>query len=290
LPLSPQTIRSGFPIGMAGPFQGEDFAALDGRDGRTALEYTLARAQAAGVFVLVDFHTCDPTRLGSSLPGSPINCSGYSLASWLADMRALATLSLTYTNMVGIDLTNEPHALTWSTWSGLVNQASQAILAINPDITIWVEGVGNASSTGGFAANWGQNLHEAGPLAGVPSNRLVYSPHSYGPSVALMDYFSAPTYPDNMPGIWNTLFGHLVAEGFTVVTGEFGGHYTTSPQRSLDDRLWQDRFVDYLDGQGARSFFYWAINPNSGDTGGVYLDDWTTWNQDKLALLQRLMN
>jgi endoglucanase len=35
--------------------------------------------------------------------------------------------------------------------------------------------------------------------------------------------------------------------------------------------------------------FYWAVNPNSGDTGGVLLDDWLTWNNDKLLLLQRLM-
>jgi aryl-phospho-beta-D-glucosidase BglC (GH1 family) len=290
LPVSPQTINAGFPISMAGPAVGEDGAALSGRDGRTALEYTLSKAQAAGVFVLVDFHTCDPARLGSSLPGSPINCGGYSQANWIDDMRDLATLSLTYTNMVGIDLTNEPHQLTWSTWAGLVGQASQAILAINPGLTIWVEGVGNASNTGGFAANWGQNLHEAAAISGVPANRLVFSPHSYGPSVAVMDYFSAPTYPENMPGIWDTLFGHLYAKGFTVVTGEFGGHYTTSSQESLDDKLWQDRFVDYSLARGARSFFYWAVNPNSGDTGGVYGDDWTTWNQAKLTLLQRLMN
>jgi hypothetical protein len=30
-------------------------------------------------------------------------------------------------------------------------------------------------------------------------------------------------------------------------------------------------------------------NPNSGDTGGVHGDDWRTWDNDELLLLQRLM-
>ncbi|HKE15699.1 MAG TPA: glycoside hydrolase family 6 protein [Kofleriaceae bacterium] len=289
LPLSPQTIRHGFPID-SGPWQGEDFAALDGQDGRTALEWTLTKAKQAGVFVLLDFHTCDPARLGAGLPGSPIACSGYSLQSWISDIQSLAQLSLSFDNVVGIDLTNEPHALTWSAWAGLVSQAGQAALAINPGITIWVEGVGNVSANGGFSTNWGGNLFEAGAISGIPANRLVFSPHAYGPSVSVQSYFSDPAYPDNMPGIWNTHFGHLSSQGFTVVVGEFGGHYTTSPTESQNDRLWQDEFVDYLLARGTPNNFYWAVNPNSGDTGGVLLDDWSTWNNDKVALLQRLMH
>jgi len=289
LPLSPEAIQPGFAIDPA-PWQGEDFEALDGRDGRAALEWTLTRAQEAGVFVLLDFHTCDPARLGAGLPGSPIGCPGYTVEEWIADIETLAQLSLTFDNVVGIDLTNEPHALTWSAWASLVSQAGQAALAVNPNITIWVEGVGNASANGGFSVNWGGNLFEAGPISGIPANRLVFSPHAYGPSVAGQSYFSDPSYPANMPGIWNTHFGHLVDQGFTLIVGEYGGHYTTSPDESQNDRLWQDSFVDYLIDRGTTSNFYWAINPNSGDTGGVYLDDWLTWNQDKLALLQRLMD
>jgi endoglucanase len=192
--------------------------------------------------------------------------------------------------MIGLDLTNEPHALTWSAWRNLVSQGGQAVLTVNPNITIWVEGVGNASTTGGPSANWGQNLFEAGAIPGIPANRLVFSPHSYGPSVAQQSYFSAANYPANMPAIWDTLFGHLVGQGFTVISGEFGGHYTTSPTPSQNDRLWQDSYVSYLLAKGTPSSFYWCVNPNSGDTGGVYGDDWRTWNNAKLLLLQRLMH
>jgi endoglucanase len=287
LPVSPETINPGFAI-TGGPGIGEDFAALGGKDGRVALEYALTKTQAAGVFVLIDFHTCNPAQLGAGLPGSPITCSGYSLSRWLADLQTLATLSKKFTNVVGIDLTNEPHSLTWSAWSSLASQGGQAVLAVNPNITIWVEGVANDSASGGLGANWGQNLFEAGPISGIPANRLVFSPHSYGPSVAAQSYFSDPGYPANMPAIWDTLYGHLVGQGFTVVAGEFGGHYTTSSTPSQNDKLWQDSYVTYLINKGTTSSFYWCLNPNSGDTGGTLLDDWQTWNNDKLTLLQRL--
>jgi len=289
IPVSPETINPGFPI-TGGPGLGEDFVALGGKDGRAALEYTLLKAQAANMFVLLDFHTCNPAQLGAGLPGSPITCAGYSLARWLADLQTLATLSRTYTNVLGVDLTNEPHSLTWAAWAPLVSQGGQAVLAVNPNITIWVEGVGNESTAGGQSANWGGNLFEATAISGIPANRLVFTPHSYGPSVAAQSYFSASGYPANMPAIWDTFFGHLVGQGFTVIPGEFGGHYTTSSTAAQNDKLWQDSFVTYLLAKGTTSNFYWAVNPNSGDTGGVLLDDWMTWNNDKLLLLQRLMH
>lgn len=288
LPVSPETINPGFAI-TGGPGNGPDFSALSGKDGRAALEYTLAHTQAAGMFVLIDFHTCSPTMLGAGEPNDPTQCPGYSLTRWLADLRTLATLSKTFTNVVGIDLANEPHGATWAQWSSLASQGAQAVLAVNPNIQIWVEGVGNASASGGLGANWGQNLFEAAAIAGVPANRLVFSPHSYGPSVAAQSYFSDSSYPANMPGIWDTLFGHLIGQGFTVVSGEFGGHYTTSSTPAQNDKLWQDSYVTYLINRNMKNNFYWAVNPNSGDTGGVLLDDWLTWDNGKLLLLQRLM-
>jgi endoglucanase len=287
-PVGPETINPGFAI-SGGPGNGDDAPALMGKDGRTALEYALAKAQAAGIFVLVDFHTCNPASIGAGLPDGPISCPGYSLDKWIADLKTLATLSLTFTNMVGIDLDNEPHGLTWATWSNLASQGGQAVLSVNPKLTIWVEGVGNASVSGGLGANWGQNLFEAVAIPGVPANRLVFTPHSYGPSVSVQSYFNDASYPANMPGIWDTLFGHLVGQGFAVVPGEFGGHYTTSGTPAQNDKLWQDSYVSYLLSKGMTNNFYWVLNPNSGDTGGVLLDDWLTWNNDKLLLLQRLM-
>jgi len=46
--------------------------------------------------------------------------------------------------------------------------------------------------------------------------------------------------------------------------------------------LWTSRTVPHI-------FFYRVLNPNSGDTGGLLLDDWQTVHQGKWQLLRRLM-
>ena len=38
-------------------------------------------------------------------------------------------------------------------------------------------------------------------------------------------------------------------------------------------------------GVNGMSFTYWSWNPNSGDTGGIAHDDWTTVNQAKQSIL-----
>jgi hypothetical protein len=59
-----------------------------------------------------------------------------------------------------------------------------------------------------------------------------------------------------------------------------------------------DKLTDYIDGdfdlngtndlavgKKGMSFTYWCFNPNSGDTGGLLNDDWTTVNQTRLSYL-----
>ena len=37
-------------------------------------------------------------------------------------------------------------------------------------------------------------------------------------------------------------------------------------------------------------FSYWCLNPNSGDTGGILQDDWTTLDRSKVDMLSRILN
>lgn len=110
-------------------------------------------------------------------------------------------------------------------------------------------------------------------------------PHTYGPDVFGQPYFDDPTFPGNMAAIWDRRFGQFLAAGHAVIIGEFGGKYGEGDPRDVP---WQDALVDYLLGKGVSSAFYWAWNPNSGDTGGILDDDWITVREDKLALLKRL--
>ncbi|MFN3369493.1 MAG: cellulase family glycosylhydrolase, partial [Thermus sp.] len=247
------------------------------------LRYLLGKAQGLGFYVLLDLHTFRCDLVGPSLPGRPFDPSlGYTKADWLEDLRRLARLSLEFPQVFGIDLFNEPHGLTWAEWRSLAQEGAQAVLAVNPRILVAVEGVGNASDNGGYPAFWGGNLAEARDDLGL-GDRLLYLPHVYGPSVHAMPYFSDPAFPENLPAIWEAHFGHLSARGLPWGIGEFGGSYTGQ------DRVWQDRFVQYLRDKGVRVWFYWALNPNSGDTGGILQEDWLTPVGEKLDLLRRLM-
>ena len=282
LPLSPESIRPGF--------RSASWAIRGDTDtGREQLEAVIDGARQRGMRVLLSFHTCNPAQLGGSLPGSPTACGGYSESEWTADLERMASLATQYfPTVVGVDLVNEPHALRWSDWRELARRGGSAVLCREPRVLVFVEGVGNASTSATAPAYWGKNFTEAS-LAPVelPASRLVYSPHVYGPSVADMGYFHAADFPRNLAGVWQAHFGHLLDAGHNVIIGEFGGHYDDA--RARGDVAWHDALVTWMLERGARDFFYWALNPNSGDTGGVLMDDWSTPNERKVALLRWLM-
>lgn len=279
IPVSRDSIRPGYASAS--------WASHDGVDtGREQLEELLGAADAAGLRVLLDIHTCDAA-ISGGFSGSPEACSGYSLDDWKSDLASLATLAKSHGSVVGIDLFNEPHNATWSRWRELVAMGARAVLGANPRILVFVEGVGDLSDAGGYAPFWGENLSAAltAPVD-VPRSRLVFAPHVYGPSVYRQPYFSDASFPSNMTGIWDVHFGHVRKSGYPIAIGEFGGRYDTSG--SPTDQAWQDAFVAYLRASGIRHSFYWCLNPNSGDTGGILLDDWKTVDTRKTALLQRL--
>jgi len=94
--------------------------------------------------------------------------------------------------------------------------------------------------------------------------------------------FSEPRFPRNMPGVWDAHFGFVTEEtGQPVVVGETGG------TAEGDDRVWVEAAVSYFKSRGF-SIFWYCLNPNSDDTGGLLLDDWRTPNRPKLDLLAPL--
>ena len=153
---------------------------------------------------------------------------------------------------------------------------------------IFVEGVGYSPGAAGTDPNsgifWGENLAGAKVQPVVLSNpsKLIYSPHTYGPAVYPQDYFGAKDFPRNMAAIWEDRFGFAQKRlRVPLVVGELGGTYTGA------DRQWQDAAVEYMRARGI-GLFYFALNPQSDDTGGLLKDDMTTPEAAKLKLLSRL--
>jgi len=263
------------------------------------------------------------TREGYSC--APVNTPGvvvqeYNEAKWLANLREIAGLSaqLGVDNIIGIDIFNEPWDYTWADWKRLSENAYTAINSVNPNVLIFIEGISaTANNQDGtpetitqvphgsedINPNWGENLFEAGvsPL-NIPKNRLVYSPHTYGPSVFVQKHFMDPSQPDctglegdaagnadcnividaaKLRTGWDEHFGYLRAQGFAMVVGEFGGNMDWPQKGSISDRSkwnhittnvdqqWQQAFVGYMKEKNIQAC-YWSINPESGDTHGWY--------------------
>ena len=278
IPLAPESINPGFAS--------ESWVNHGQVDtGREHFDALLEEAERAGMYMLLDVHTC-ASAVGH-LKESPIDprCTSYGVDPWLADLETLAGLAREHAPYVlGIDLFNEPYGLSYDEWKAMAEQGGKRVLETNPQILVFVEGVGSKGYGGFTGVFWGENLSEAGskPID-LPASRLVYSPHVYGPSISQQAYFNVSDFPANMPDVWDEHFGFLFGGEHAVVPGEFGGVYTG------EDKIWQDAFVDYLLANDARSFFYWCLNPNSGDTGGLLNSDWRTVNDQKHALLKRLM-
>jgi endoglucanase len=84
--------------------------------------------------------------------------------------------------------------------------------------------------------------------------------------------------------VWNANFGYLQKEHRApVFVGEFGSRLQTN-----SDQLWLKALVRYIVANHM-SFGYWSYNPDSGDTGGLVADNWTTPERAKLRALRPLL-
>jgi aryl-phospho-beta-D-glucosidase BglC (GH1 family) len=254
-------------------------------------------------------------------PSTVTTTHPYGEAAWLDNLRTLAGMGqqLGVDNIIGIDIYNEPHDYTWAEWKRLTEAAYQAINAVNPNTLLFVQGIGTTANAqdgtpatttpvphGAVASNpnWGENLFEAGtnPI-NIPKERLVFSPHTYGPSVFVQRMFMDPAQaqctglegdaagdadcnivinPTLLRAGWEEHFGYLRDQGYAVVVGEFGGNLDwprgQANQRDRNrwshitapiDAQWQDAFVSYMVEKKIEGC-YWSINPESGDTAGWY--------------------
>ncbi len=185
-----------------------------------------------------------------------------------------------------MDIHNEPRGpASWGSgdpatdWRLAAQRAGNAILAVNPYVMIFVQGVERSGDDWYW---WGGNFLDTrtAPIQLDVPGRLVYSPHDYGPDVYAQPWFSAQDFPDNLPAIWDAHWGYLAKDQVApVVLGEFGG-------KSVGDDaagIWQRALMDYA-GQNGVGWLNWSFNPDSGDTGGLLSDDWLSVVQAKADL------
>jgi endoglucanase len=286
IPVCPRTL-------YAVPVNSVDYSKnpkLAGRNSLDVLHNIVGELNSQQMFALLDHHrpNCDnQTDLWYT--------DYYSETQWINDLKTIADQFKYAEYFIGIDIKNEPYGrATWGTgnaatdWNKAAERAGQAVLSVNPNLLIFVQGVGeNPVCSSNVYHFWGQNLEpqKCTPISesAIPAGKLVFSPHIYGPDVNRQYYFDDPSFPANMPQVWDTQFGFL-AGNYTLVPGEWGGKYGTAGGDPKDKKL-QDALVNYFKTKGMCSSFYWSWNPNSTDTGGILQDDWKTPWPEKVNLV-----
>ncbi|WP_305883816.1 cellulase family glycosylhydrolase [Actinoallomurus soli] len=258
-------------------------ADLQGLNSLQVMDHIVNYAGSIGLRVILDRHRPD-----SSGQSALWYTSSVPESTWITNLKAIASRYANNPAVVGIDLHNEPHdpacwgcGDTSTDWRLAAERGGNAVLSVNPNLLIFVEGVQTYNGDSGW---WGGNLEGAGtyPVRLSVANRLVYSAHDYATSVSDQTWFHASNFPDNMPAVWDKFWGYLFKQNVAPVwVGEFG----TTLQSTIDQQ-WLSALVKYM-GTGTDSFqwTFWCLNPNSGDTGGILNDDWTTVNTTKDAYL-----
>ncbi|WP_328977012.1 cellulase family glycosylhydrolase [Streptomyces canus] len=277
IPYSDDIFKSG-TVPNSIDFSSGKNADLQGLNSLGVLDKIVSYAGQDGLKVILDRHRPD-----SGGQSALWYTSAVPESIWIANLKALATRYKGQDTVVGIDLHNEPHdpacwgcGDTATDWRLAAQRAGNAVLGVNPDLLIFVEGVQTFNGVSGW---WGGNLMGVAqyPVQLNVANRVVYSAHDYATSVAQQSWFSDPSFPANMPGIWDKYWGYIFKQNIAPVwVGEFG----TTLQSTVDQK-WLAALVSYLrptSTYGADSFHwtFWSWNPNSGDTGGILKDDWQT--------------
>ena len=287
VPFCPDTLRSQGVSGISYD-RNKDLVGLNSLQ---LFDKVIQELNNQQLYVLLDHHRPDCKAISELW-----YTSSYSESQWISDLELVAKRYAHLEYFLGIDLKNEPHGkATWGVgnsqtdWNTAAEKAGKAVLAANPNLLLFVQGIQENSTCSTDYGHWmGGNFEpmKCTPLS-LPQDKLVLSPHVYGPDVYQQVYFTAPNFPSNMTSFWDTHFGFLAEKGYTIVPGEWGGKYGVGDQK---DVILQDSLTSYFTKKGICNSFYWSFNPNSTDTGGILKDDWTSVWDNKMKLINTYTN
>ena len=247
---------------------------LDGLTPLEAFDKIIDYAYRKGFAIMLDRHCTS----GSNYPELWYD-SAYSDEDWIKDWEFLVDR---YGSKIwGCDLANEPHGKsTWGSndfatdWRWAAERCGRAILNINPNAYIIVEGI---QYYNGDATWWGGNLMGV-RIYPVRLDNVIYSPHDYGPDLYRhQPWFKDPNFPLNLPDIWDKYWGYIEKENFgRLWIGEFG---TDDISADTKQGQWYNTLLNYMKTNDIE-FCYWAFNANEGNRYGILEKrDWSTVDQ-----------
>lgn len=284
--------------------------ALNDMNSLEIFDYFLTLAEGCGIKVMPDIHSAETDASGHNV--NLWYTSKVSVEEYYSALEWMAERYKDNDTIIAFDLKNEPHgkpnegknAAIWNdskdanNWKYVAETAAAKILAKNPNVLILVEGTeiypknskGDYSSTDSddyYFNWWGGNLRAVKDFPidlGKYQNKLVYSPHDYGPTVYEQPWFQGGyTYESLMKDCWKDNWLYIQEDNIApLLIGEWGG-FMREPNLT-----WMTYMRQLIKNYHLNHTF-WCLNANSGDTGGLLLDDFTTWDQEKYNFVKEVL-
>ncbi len=284
--------------------------ALNDMNSLQIFDYFLKLAEENGIKVMPDIHSAETDAQGHNVNlwyTDKVSAEDYFHAlEWLADRYK------DNDTIIAIDLKNEPHGKPYETnkaiwndskdannWKYIAETAAKRIFAKNPNVLIMVEGTEifpmsqanmdyKSTNEKDYYFNWwGGNLRGVKnyPLdLGKYQNKLVYSPHDYGPTVYKQPWFQGDyDYNSLMKDCWQDNWLYIQKDNIApLLIGEWGGFMKEPNLKWMTcmRRLIGDYHLNHT---------FWCLNANSGDTGGLLLDDFITWDNEKYEFVKEVL-
>lgn len=319
----------------------KDFVEADGKTLITSdrgFDIILDKCKKYGIKAFIDIHSphADNSGHNYNLWYGKETADGTMVTTdvWMDTLVWIADKYKNNDTLIGYDLKNEPHgkgqegalAAKWdgstdeNNWAYAATKCADAILDVNPNALIFIEGVEQSMSgamPGDYwgmgdrldnspyiGAWWGGNFRGAREYPINPehgTSQIVYSPHDYGPSVYQQAWFYDKT-PDGqqivkdfttqtlLDDYWYDTWAYINAEDIAPeLIGEWGGHMD-----GAENEKWMTLLRDYMIDNHINHTF-WCLNTNSGDTAGLWtgfsysIDTGTTitWDEEKYEMFEK---
>ncbi|MHB1856456.1 MAG: glycoside hydrolase family 5 protein [Acidobacteriaceae bacterium] len=261
---------------------------LQGQTALAILDQVVSALTGAGIMVILDNHNSTAEWCCGNDGNTLWYNSNYPESSWIADWQGMAQRYQSNPLVIGVDLRNEPRInATWggsstTDWHAAAERGGNAVLGVNSNLLIFVEGVNYALDLSGVSSL---------PIHLNVANRVVYEAHDYG-----FDYSALTGYSDYVSRI-TPRWGYLVtgSDPQPIWIGEFGTCNTSSTCVSSStagaNGYWFGFLTTYIQTYSL-DWSYWSINgTESTGTGRTYGAQETygvlnsSWNGSALSAL-----
>ncbi len=216
--------------------------------------------------------------------------------------------------VIAYDLKNAPHGRPWSedsfakwddsqdlnNWKYIAEETAKKILEVNPNPLIFVEGVESVPKEGKDYTSknsedydttwWGANLRGVAEYSinlGQYQNKLVYSTQD-NPVVPNGEWYGwmpvKMSYQNYYDQIWRPNWAYIMEENKAPLFIAEWGSYLDNDRREE----WMGYLSQFIK-ENKISHSFWCYNSNAGDTGGLVLDDFSTWDEEKYAILEQVL-